>query len=93
MLDITLQCTSAVDRWYKHHPIEDIRKPGTKRAQRYGCAGIIIIHMVGIMYYGILPGEILAVAEDRNQYNHHPEFRLYSGFLDRKEKIYGNSNA
>ena len=61
--------------------------------QRYGCADIIIIREDGIMYYVILPVEIQVAVEDRNQYNRHPEFRLYSGFLDRKENIYGNSNA
>ena len=93
MLDITLQCTSVVDRWCKHHLQEDIQKPGIRREQRYGCADITIIREDGIMYYVILPVEIRVAAEDRNQYNRHPEFRLYSGFLDRKENIYGNSNA
>ena len=60
---------------------------------RYGFADIIIIREDGIMYYVILPVEIRVAVEDRNQYNRHPEFRLYSGFLDRKENIYGNSNA
>jgi hypothetical protein len=82
-----------VVRWYKLHLQEDIQNPGIKRAQRYGCASITITQKGGIMYYDILPGEILATVEDRNQYNLQPEFRLYSGFPDRKENIYGNSNA
>nr|DAU70604.1 MAG TPA: hypothetical protein [Caudoviricetes sp.] len=93
MLNITLQCTSVVVRWCKHHPQEDIQKPGIRREQRYGYADIIIIREDGIMYYVILPVGIRGAVEDRNQYNRHPEFRLYSGFLDRKENIYGNSNA
>jgi hypothetical protein len=80
-------------RWYKLHPVEDTRNQEIKRAQRYGCVSITITQKVGIMYYDILLGEIRAAVEDRDQYNRHPEFRLYSGFLDRKEKIYGNSNA
>lgn len=86
-------CISVEDRWYKLHLQEDIQKPGIKRAQKYGFAGITITQKDGIMYYDILPVEILVAVEDRNQYNRHPEFRLYSGFLDRKENIYGNSNA
>lgn len=93
MSNITLQCTSVVARWCKHHLQEDIQKPGIRREPRYGCADIIIIREDGIMYYVILPVGIRVAVEDRNQYNHHPEFRLYSGFLDRKENIYGNSNA
>jgi hypothetical protein len=81
------------DRWYKLHPVEDIQNQEIKRARKYGCADIIITQKDGIMYYDILPGEIRVAVEDRNQYNRHPEFHLYSGFLDRKENIYGNSNA
>ena len=68
MLGITLQCTSVVGRWYKHHLQEDIQKPGIRREPRYGCADIIIIREDGITFYGIQKAVLLAV--EGHRHNH-----------------------